>query len=213
MADWSSDESLFRTPLIPDFQTFKKKWIVPSYETNADSISLGDWVDAQEPGQGDLMLQMDIEGNEYGVLSDCSPSLIKRFRIILIELHGLRQAARPSGLDSSKRNALQMLLLHHTVIHVHPNNAGGIEPLPFFPFEVPSTLEVTAVRSDWLSELTSSIDSAPQLPHELDIAWNTSGKPPLFLNKSWCGGTINESCQQRRDRIMESWEKSRAKRA
>jgi L-lysine 2,3-aminomutase len=62
MCDLSSDEHLFKTPIIQGMQTFKKLWLDISGE---QSITLADWIAEQEPdGKGDFILQMDIEGAE-----------------------------------------------------------------------------------------------------------------------------------------------------
>ena len=39
---------------------------------------------------GDLLLQMDIEGAEWLALAQVSDRVLSRFRIIVLELHGLR---------------------------------------------------------------------------------------------------------------------------
>jgi hypothetical protein len=87
MCDLSSDEHLFKTPIIEGMQTFKKLWLDISGE---QSISLADWVAQQEPGrEGDFILQMDIEGAEYRNLIDTPVEVLDRFRIIVIEIHKL----------------------------------------------------------------------------------------------------------------------------
>jgi len=41
------------------------------------------------PPQGDLILQMDIEGAEWSVLLNASEAILDRFRIVVLELHYL----------------------------------------------------------------------------------------------------------------------------
>jgi hypothetical protein len=87
MCDFSSDVEKFKTPLQPG-QTFKKKWL--DVDDKKDSISLNEWVTELEPDSNqDLLLQMDIEGAEYRNILNTSESILQRFRIIVIELHGL----------------------------------------------------------------------------------------------------------------------------
>lgn len=87
MCDLSSDEHLFKTPIIQGMQTFKKLWLDISGE---QSITLADWIAEQEPdGKGDFILQMDIEGAEYRNLIDAPAEVLDRFRIIVLEIHKL----------------------------------------------------------------------------------------------------------------------------
>ena len=63
MCDFTSDVRNFRTPL-KDGQTFRKLWLDVNGAKN--SISLEQWVAEKSViRQGDLILQIDIEGAEY----------------------------------------------------------------------------------------------------------------------------------------------------
>ncbi|MEN9528989.1 MAG: hypothetical protein RI932_862 [Pseudomonadota bacterium] len=58
-------------------------------------ITMLQWIqDCLGSGAGDLLLQMDIEGYEYDVLREASDSLIKRFRIVVVEFHELHAILR-----------------------------------------------------------------------------------------------------------------------
>jgi hypothetical protein len=89
MCDLSSDIQAFKTEIIEGMQTFEKKWLdLPGVDS---SITLDQWVNKYEPASqsGDLILQMDIEGAEYRNLLVASNSCLARFRIIVLEIHGL----------------------------------------------------------------------------------------------------------------------------
>lgn len=180
MCDYSSDESKFRSPLIPGMQTFDKKWL--DITGSSDSITLDQWVTQYSPLGGDLLLQMDIEGAEYRNLLNSPNSLLERFRVIVIELHGLRAFLR-KDLPSKEIGPL-LLKLHqtHICIHAHPNNCCG----EYFDDETglnfPGVIELTLLRRDRF-QAESLIH--PQVPHPLDISRNARGKKPIHLNELW----------------------------
>ena len=84
MADGSVDAP-------PEFHSqfeFTKKFIGSS--TRGDFVSFEEWVDDSVAKlDGDLLLQMDIEGDEYETLLSISVGLQKRFRILVVEFHYL----------------------------------------------------------------------------------------------------------------------------
>lgn len=95
MCDHSSNVEAFATPLIEGRQTFLKKWL--DVTGAADSVALADWVALRAPGTADLLLQMDIEGAEYRNLLGTPDDVLRRFRIVVLELHGLEAALAPIG--------------------------------------------------------------------------------------------------------------------
>jgi hypothetical protein len=121
---------------------------------------------------GDLLLQMDIEGAEWTVLANVSSALLRRFRIIVLELHQLDLAACPI-VHRWMRSVLDRLDLIFEVAHVHPNNAGTIRRIA--GLEIPSTLEITLLRRDrvrhrgGLAQLPNPLD-VPNDPNRSDIS-------------------------------------------
>lgn len=74
--------------------SFEKRFL-GSYDSDIHT-TLGSWVARHpEAGPGDLLLQMDIEGAEYDVIPNVEPSLLRRFRILVIEFHKLDWIAQP----------------------------------------------------------------------------------------------------------------------
>src|SRR5262245_55497579 len=83
-----ADGSVESPPTTHERFTFCKKYIGAT--TESDFLSLEDWVARSTGGShGDLILQMDIEGHEYETLLAAPRSLLKRFRIMVVEFHGL----------------------------------------------------------------------------------------------------------------------------
>jgi len=98
LCDYSANLEELQTPLIEGAQTFQKLWL--DLDGLPNSITLDKWVASLEPGNYDCMLQMDIEGAEYRTLFTASAATIKRFRIMVIELHALHPALFSSSLIS-----------------------------------------------------------------------------------------------------------------
>ena len=141
-------------------------------------ISLNDWVTCSLNGDsGDLLLQMDIEGSEYEVINDTSTELFQRFRIIVIEFHGI------PWLNKDKINAFKKLLKTHSCVHIHPNNRWGAVQLR--GLILPRIMEFTFLRHDRIAKS----EFRKNFPHPLDVD-NTS-KPTLLLPKCWYRNTCN----------------------
>jgi hypothetical protein len=178
------------TPIIPGLQTFLKKWLSPS--PGRDSISLDQWVHELAPGnQEDLLLQMDIEGAEYENLLACSDSTLRRFRIIVIELHSLGEEFQAPKYEHRLKPLLHRLHSLFTCVHAHPNNCCGEFLLDDTSLVIPNFIELTFLRNNRI--ITSSRDSFNKvfLPHPLDITCMIEN-PPLFLEGEWLVGNQRE---------------------
>jgi hypothetical protein len=111
---------------------------------------------------GDLLLQMDIEGAEYRVLAATPDELLRRFRIMIVEFHDLDAMFSRFGY-SILQPVFAKLTAHHSVVHIHPNNC--IAPVKRFGLSVPPIMEFTFYRNDRIER-----DGAQALtfPHPLD---------------------------------------------
>ena len=153
--------------------SFGKKWLL----AHSDEISqtLEEWLDVTgQANSQNLILQMDIEGWEYLVMQAVSYETLKKFRIILLELHGLERLSQSRFLNLRFIPVLKKLREKHDIVHLHPNNACGSTCLKG-NIEVPNVLELTFYRRN---ENTGDKMFPPQVPHPLDIV-NNSGKLPL----------------------------------
>jgi len=127
-------------------------------------ISLEDWVNKKAPGDKDLLLQIDIEGAEYEALLSAPEDLLKRFRVIVMELHDL------DFLMTNKYAAIgfEAFLTHlrkvFHVVHIHPNN--NRRPISIHGIEIPPVIEITYVRKDRISNEAFGVGA--QLPNVLD---------------------------------------------
>lgn len=175
MCDFSSSVDTFRTPLLSGLQTFRKKWL--DVGTDEDSVSLERWVQEEEPGGGDLILQMDIEGAEFRNLLATPLNVLLRFRIIVIEFHGLSPA------NAMLRDVLEKLRTHFECVHARANNCCGEFMLPGSEMNFPTLIEATFLRRDRFEGRHELF--RPQIPHPHEIDANMPDKAPLFLNEAW----------------------------
>jgi hypothetical protein len=186
MCDYSSDLDSFATPLINGMQTFEKKWL--DIDSGVNSISLEDWVQKYSPNlHDDLILQMDIEGAEYRNILAASITLLTRFRIIVIELHGLDAFSDPELLGKEIGPLVQKLDATHICVHAHPNNCCGEMLDEDSGMNIPKVIELTYLRRDRFTG-DSRMYYQPQLPNPLDIACNTNHLPCIHLNEKWLRG-------------------------
>ena len=131
-------------------------------EQRNDGIHLTQWIRSRADVSSDLILQMDIEGHEWEILSELSRKELAQFRIIVIEFHQLSGLGSDLGLWFAK-TVFQKLLSEFVVAHAHANLSAGtvvIGPRN----SVPRNLELTFLRKDRIRVL----GKRTQLPHELD---------------------------------------------
>ncbi len=172
LADYSVD-----SPPVsrPEF-TFDKKFLGAT--DHKEFFTLQTWNDKYlKDYDGDMILQMDIEGFEYQVILSTPEDLLNRFRIIVIEFHFLdRLFDRFSyGIISS---CFDKLLKNFQVAHIHPNNCCG--SVKKGHINVPRVMEFTFLHKS----RAVSTEPIKSFPNRLDTD-NVEGKPTLQLPKCW----------------------------
>ena len=181
LCDFSSELNKFKTSLIKDMQFFEKKWL--DIDEGKDSISLEKWVKKNVSNScEDLILQMDIEGAEYRNMLSSSETLLKRFRIIVIELHHLENLLLNKN-ENQIESLLKKLNKTHICIHAHPNNCCGELIDNETGMNIPRVIELTYLRRDRFLNKKLSINNA--IPNPKDISANLLTRKPLHLNKNW----------------------------
>lgn len=113
---------------------------------------------AKRAPAGDLVLKMDVEGAEWGALSNAEPEDLRRYRTMAVEFHGFSEMARHQEF----LGVMHKLLQEFVVVHVHGNNccpAAG-----FGSYKIPYVLEVTFVRKD----LAAPSECRPPVAHPAD---------------------------------------------
>lgn len=155
---------------LGELQTFDRKWLAST--TGPGRISLNDWVwEANIAGEGDLALQMDIEGAEYGVLKTADPNALRRFRWAVVEFHGLDLMRSAIALRLRFLPVFRKMSQVFRVVHVHPNNCCG--SVEVAGVTIPRVLEVTYLRRDRF------LEGGPMgwRPHSLDRDCVSNGLP------------------------------------
>jgi hypothetical protein len=91
----------------------------------------------------DIILKMDIEGDEWIVLDSLSERTLSQFAQIIVELHGVACVAQPE-LRRFRLGVLNRLLLTHQPVHLHANNFAQM--IHLHDLELPDVIEATLVR-------------------------------------------------------------------
>lgn len=171
LADGSVDDAAEYHELF----NFTKKNV--GITSNEDFMTIDDWVAASLPGsQGDLMLQIDVEGYEYEIFMGMSPDLMKRLRIIVAEFHGLNELWNKPFFQLVSR-VFEKVLQTHTCVHIHPNNCCG--SVKKKGIEIPLIMEFTFLGNDRVN----NVSSAGVFPHPLDC--DNTENPTLPLPACW----------------------------
>lgn len=175
VACYLADASVTGPPIIAPLVHFDKKFV--GVVDDNSTLTLDAWVNACAPPNGDLILQMDIEGAEWIVLLNVSEAVLKRFRIIVVELHWLDRLMDKVGFELMSA-ALDRLLREFYVVHNHPNNVA--RPFNSRGITIPRYLEMTFFRRD-RARITGY---ASQFPHPLDRK-NVQERPDVVLPAEW----------------------------
>jgi hypothetical protein len=138
--------------------------------------SLEDWVNRHEPGDNDLLLQMDIESAEYASLLATPRAILDRFRIIVVEFHHL-YLAHGELIGQMMEGVWARLAQNHQCIHLHINNAVNLARPNSGGMPLPKVIEATFIRRNRIQDPLRGINA---LPHPLDADCVPS-KPPLEL--------------------------------
>lgn len=146
--------------------------------TNSTLMTIDDWIkDSGVSKSSDLLLQMDIEGSEYAALANMSDALLKRFRIIALEFHGLHNLWNQDYFVIASEVFTKLLETHHCV-HIHPNNCDTYVEKE--GVKIPITAEFTFIRKDRVH----AFQKVTVMPHPLDRD-NAPEAPHLELPSIW----------------------------
>lgn len=154
-----ADYSVEAPPVQHELFDFEKKYL----GITEDSIytTLENWMERKAPNQSDFILQMDIEGAEYGVIYDTSSEILRKFRILVIEFHELDAIIVKVGFDLINLT-FRKLLKDFEIVHIHPNNTA--KPKKYIDLEIPPAMEFTFLRKDRISSRQPTLN----FPHKLD---------------------------------------------
>ncbi len=120
------------------------------------------------------LLKFDTEGAEWDCFQKIDVEILKHFKIIVCELHGLNSIGNLNHRNKVK-NLLDKLTLNHTTVHIHANNCCGITLVEGVP--IPAVLEVTLLRND----RSKFVESNSRIPSSLDYPSMTD-RPDIILS-------------------------------
>ena len=170
-----ADYSVEKPPVNNTLFDFEKKYL--GDKNNETNMTLENWVKSKAPKQNDFILQMDIEGSEYPVIAITPTEILDKFRILVIEFHGL-----DSLFDRMKFNSIDLtfkkILKNFEVVHIHPNNC--IKPSECNGITIPPYMEFTFLRKDRITKKSKKIS----FPHKFDRP-NIASFNDFPLPKCW----------------------------
>ena len=154
----------------PYHYTDKIQFVKKNIGSNNDdyNTNLVDLIDKYN----DIFLKMDIEGGEYPWLLSMNEIQMKKFKQIVIELHGI--TGDWLGDFNDKKKCLEKLAESHYIIHAHGNNHAMVFD------NIPDVVELTYIRKDYFVDIpklnttplpTPGLDF-PNHPHYNDIGLN-----------------------------------------
>lgn len=173
------DYSVEGPPVDSEGFEFIKKYL-GSHEDEIN-MTLENWVNSIKGNEQDYLLQMDIEGGEYDVITYTDKDFFKKFRIVIIEFHDLNMLFTTVGFRSIV-SVFDKLLENFKIVHVHPNNDR--EPFRYKDYTIPYVMEFTFLRKDRIKEYENNAE----FPHPLDMDNYPDRKalklPEIFYDKS-----------------------------
>lgn len=173
-----ADASVEGPPVThPNFEFFKT-FVGPS--TGDGYVTLADLVAESSAGSadGDLMLQIDIEGWEFPVFAATDSDLLRRFRVMVVEFHRYDHCFGKFGATMIDA-VISKLTAAHQCVHIHPNNCCGA--VTRFGVTVPRVLEMTFLRRD---RATFTPVRFADMPHPLERD-NVGDLAPLRMTREW----------------------------
>ena len=129
-------------------------------------------------GESDLLLQLDIEGAEFLEILKLSLEELCRFRIIVIEFHGLERVLNREFFRSIIAPAFKKLTDNFDVVHSHANNCCGA--IQAHGVVIPRVLEVTFHNKN----RSSGPRLKREFPNALDVRNNPEKQDVIWADKN-----------------------------
>ena len=175
MSCYLADFSVDGPPVSHPKFDFEKKYLGP--EGCEFYFTLEEWVNVKEPRGTEFILQMDIEGAEYGVILSTPPEVLIKFRILVIEFHQLHELLNPAGFQLIDLT-FRKLLKTFDIVHIHPNNC--LDSVAVGPYQIPPVMEFSFLRKDRVHGGSPAVS----FPHALDFK-NAPNLPDIILPNCW----------------------------
>jgi hypothetical protein len=173
------DYSIEELPIEHPRFHFKKKFL-GNYD-NEIYITFESWLNETAESGNSLVLQMDIEGHEWEVLSRVDSSLLEKFRILVIEFHGLPERLSMKSNFENTSYLFRKLEKFFEIAHIHENNC--CKSIRTRGTYVPEVVEITFIRKDRMTGLRKPAT----IPHRLDEK-NVKENKKIKVPKEWTHG-------------------------
>jgi hypothetical protein len=161
--------------------SFEKKFLGAINDDT--TMTLEHWVRSKPDDAGDFLLQMDIEGSEYETIIATPIDILRRFRIIVLEVHHAEYWFNNPIAWDTVHVFFAKLLQDFNVVHLHPNNN-----CPFIEADgilLPTVFEISLLRKD----RAVPEGYCTEFPHPLDQP-NVLDKPDRPLPVSMYGEAV-----------------------
>lgn len=174
-----ADASVSKPPVENSRFDFQRKFL--GSRTEGDFITLAEWINSSIGPEfsNNLLLQMDIEGAEFDVLATTSEEVLSRFKVMIIEFHGMSRIFDPISVHQILK-IFTSICRDFYICHVHPNNVGGIAKCG--SYEVPAVMEITFIRKDVAAPIKKTGSFC--VPHPLDRD-NSRFARSIVMPKIW----------------------------
>ena len=176
MEVYMADASVSAPALIHPKFHFQQRFI-GNKKNDSRYISIHEWLNANNIGDNEeLLLQMDIEGDEFDAINQTHLKTLSRFRILIIEFHELQKLFEDKYFKKANL-AFKKILKEYTCVHIHPNNCCGKREI--HNIEIPVVAEFTFIRKDRVKVL----GKIEKFPNEMDrdnVEGNTLVLPEIW---------------------------------
>ena len=159
--------------ILPKNSQFLKKKL--SLFSNETQITINDWIDDKDE---EIILKIDIEGDEYMNLASITYEKLMKVRILIIELHDLRNLKNLIFLRNFDK-IISKLNHFFYPCHLHINNMSKVKDIG--GLKIPDMLEITFIRKDRVKNFNLKYS---KLPHKLDKK-TVKDKDELILDRNW----------------------------
>lgn len=157
---------------IPSKSKFINKKI--SFLKESNGLNINDFIGENK----DIILKVDIEGDEYENLINIEDKKLQQVRILILELHDLRNL-RSDLFCRLFDKIIKKLNNIFYICHLHPNNSGKVKKIG--NFLVPDMLEVTLINKNRIKIIPKNL---AELPHSLDQKIDIK-KKEIFIDQKW----------------------------
>ncbi len=159
--------------ILPAGSKFLRKKI--GIGLNEEVVTINNWLNHEK---GEIVFKMDIEGDEYLTLASISEENLKKIRILVLEIHGLRNLRNQFFCETFEKVISKLCDVFY-VCHLHVNNTSKIKNIG--GFKIPDMLEITLIRKDRVKNFTNEFS---RIPHKLDQK-TVLNKKEIFIDQKW----------------------------